>query len=199
MKEKSDRELMQLIGESHRPAFEEFYDRYIKLVYSFTLKATKGDKEKAKEIVQQVFLRICKKSYDPDKGELANWLITITRNIFIDYIRKEKNLEEKRQFLIRHESVKMADGLPSQWGNQLLNMQIEEAKSKLSEEQRRLITLLYWEGYSLKEIAALEKQPVGTIKSRLHQSLKRLRRYLGTEGGVTDEKGMRSAGGICRR
>ncbi|WP_257351679.1 RNA polymerase sigma factor [Pseudalkalibacillus decolorationis] len=192
MKDKSDRELLQLIGENHRPAFEELYDRYIKLVYSVSLKATKGDKEKAKEIVQQVFLRIwtMKKNYDPDKGKFANWLITITRNIFIDYIRKEKKLEEKRQLYTRHESLKVAEGFPRQCGNQLLNMQLEEAKSNLSEEQRRLITLLYWEGYSLKEIAAMENEPVGTIKSRLHQSLKRLRQNLGTEGGVWDEQGM---------
>lgn len=192
MENKSDLELMQLIAQKHRPAFEELYDRYIKLIYSYALKAMKGDKEKTKEIVQQVFLRIwaTKKSYDPDRGQLVNWLITITRNISIDYIRKEKKISEKKQWAVLHESIEMSEYAPGDIDNQLTKMQIEEAKSKLSEEQRRLIALLYWDGYSLTEIARFEKQPVGTIKSRLHQSLKRLRYYLGTEGGVMDDKEM---------
>lgn len=182
MKNKSDRELMQLIAQKHRPAFEELYDRYIKLIYSYALKAMRGDKEKTKEIVQQVFLRIwtTKKYYNPDRGQLVNWLITITKNISIDYIRKEKKLAKKKQRAILHESIENLRYAPQDIECQLTKMQVAEAKSKLSEEQRRLIALLYWDGYSLTEIAEFEKQPVGTIKSRLHQSLKRLRYYLET-------------------
>lgn len=192
MEDKPDLELMQLIAQKHRPAFEELYDRYIKLIYSYALKVMRGDKEKTNEIVQQVFLRIwvTKKNYDSDRGQLVNWLITITRNISIDYIRKEKKLAEKKQRAVLHESIEMSGYAPTDIDNQLTKMQIEEAKSKLSEEQRRLIALLYWDGYSLTEIAEFENQPVGTIKSRLHQSLKRLRYYLGTEGGVMNDKEM---------
>ncbi|GGJ88883.1 DNA-directed RNA polymerase sigma-70 factor [Lentibacillus kapialis] len=192
MKDKSDQELMELIVQEHRPAFEELYDRYIKLIYSYALKAMSGDKEKTKEIVQQVFLRIwvAKQHYDSDKGQLVNWLITVTRNISIDYIRKEKKLAEKQQKAILHDSIEMSGYTLRDADNQLTKMEIEEAKSKLSEEQRRLITLLYWGGYSLLEIAEFENQKIGTIKSRLHQSLKRLRYYLGTEGGMTDDKKM---------
>ncbi|WP_077324821.1 RNA polymerase sigma factor [Virgibacillus siamensis] len=192
MEDKSGLELMELIAQKHRPAFEELYDRYIKLIYSYALKAMRGDKEKTKEVVQQVFLRIWVTSnkYESDKGKLVNWLITITRNISIDYIRKEKNLEKKTQQAVLHESLKLSEYTPIDIENKLIKMQVEEAKSKLSEEQRRLITMLYWDGYSLTEIAELENQPVGTIKSRLHQSLKRLRYYLGTEGGVMNDKEM---------
>lgn len=56
MQNKSDAELMRLIKEKHRPALEELYDRYIKLVYSFAFKSTK-DQEKTRVIVQAVFTR----------------------------------------------------------------------------------------------------------------------------------------------
>jgi RNA polymerase sigma-70 factor, ECF subfamily len=55
MQNKSDAELMLLIKEKHRPALEELYDRYIKLVYQ--LRSTQ-DKEKARIIVQSVFTRL---------------------------------------------------------------------------------------------------------------------------------------------
>ncbi|WP_132747879.1 RNA polymerase sigma factor [Scopulibacillus darangshiensis] len=176
MRKKSDQELMKLIEQKHRSAFEELYDRYINLIYSYSLKITKGNQEKAKEIVQHVFLRIwtTKSRYDPNKGLLINWLITVTRNISIDFIRKEKKHEEKQQMMVA-ETVITQESKPFQ------NIHIEDAKKRLTDEQQRLIRLLYWEGYSLREIAAMEEEPIGTVKSRLHQSLKRMRQHLKTE------------------
>ena len=97
MKSKTDEELIELIVQNHRPALEELYDRYVKLVYSFSLKITKFDAEKTKEIVQQVFLRFwtTKRTYNPSQGQFANWLLTITRNIAIDSsFVKNKNIKE---------------------------------------------------------------------------------------------------------
>lgn len=50
MKSKSDEELIELIVQNHRPALEELYDRYVKLIYSFSIKITKGDTEKRKKL-----------------------------------------------------------------------------------------------------------------------------------------------------
>ncbi|PUB10112.1 RNA polymerase sigma factor [Paenisporosarcina sp. OV554] len=194
MKSKTDEELIELIVQNHRPALEELYDRYVKLVYSFSLKMTKGDGEKTKEIVQQVFLRLwtTKRTYSSAQGKFANWLLTITRNIAIDLIRKEQKhtgaiqleLNEWRQI-----PDQQTEDVPQQVSRNLLKHQIQEAKQHLSEPQRRLINLLYWEGYSLSEIAELEKKPLGTIKSRLHQTLKKLRNYFSEEtGGVRHGK-----------
>jgi RNA polymerase sigma-70 factor, ECF subfamily len=95
VKYKTDEELIELIIQNHRPALEELYDRYVKLVYSFSLKMTKGDTEETKEIVQHVFLRLwtTKSPYSSAQGKFANWLLTITRNITIYLIsKKQKNL-----------------------------------------------------------------------------------------------------------
>ena len=194
VKYKTDAELIELIIQNCRPALEELYDRYVKLVYSFSLKMTKGDIEETKEIVQHVFLRLwtSKRPYSSAQGKFTNWLLTITRNIAIDLIRKkQKNLGTTQLELTDWGQMQdqQTEDVPQLVSKKLLKQQIQEAKQHLSEPQQRLIHLLYWEGYSLSEIAKLEEKPLGTIKSRLHQTLKKLRNHLNEEtGGVQHGK-----------
>lgn len=178
MKEKNDAELMRLVRNKDGNALEELYDRYIKLVYGFVMKFCNGNEEKTKGIIQLVFLRLWTTGslYDPSQGSFVNWLLTITRNLCIDYLRKEK-----RQAFHHHEvPEEIADPVNAIEHRDHKN-EIAIAKNQLPMAQRKLIDLLYWKGYSLSEIARLEQEPLGTIKSRLHQALKGLRRYLEVE------------------
>jgi RNA polymerase sigma-70 factor, ECF subfamily len=187
MQSKSDSELMFLIKKKHRPALEELYDRYIKLVYSFIYKSTK-DKEKARVIVQAVFMRIwtTENGYDPNKGQFVNWLITITRNITIDHHRKEKR--ENAHVSIQPHHLENIPDLPrnspeDMLSRKLVREQVQKAYQYLSKNQIELIQWFYWEGYTLREIAEMNKEPIGTIKSRLHQTLKILRNHFVFEMG----------------
>ncbi|PFE48306.1 RNA polymerase [Bacillus cereus] len=182
MKEKNDYELMQLVKRNYRPALEELYERYIKLIYSFTFKFFQGNEDKTKEVVQLIFLKIwtTKSMYNPSKGNFVNWILTITRNICIDYVRKENKELLYRNFNNVYDSEKhmhIADS-ENQIEKRLHSIEIKKAKQNLSTSQKRLIDLLYWKGYSLSEIAKMEDEPLGTTKSRLHQSLKQLKKYL---------------------
>jgi RNA polymerase sigma-70 factor, ECF subfamily len=179
LEEKLDKELMALVKNKYRPALEELYDRYIKLIYGFIFKFTNGNEEKTKEIVQLVFLKLwtTKSSYNPEKGNFVNWLLTVTRNVCVDYVRKDsvhirnnKQMDLSKPIDIEDPNIDIENGL--------INSEIAKAKNKLSKPQKRLIDLLYWKGYSLTEIAKIENEPIGTIKSRLHQSLKQLKKYL---------------------
>ncbi|MGW6250646.1 RNA polymerase sigma factor [Peribacillus butanolivorans] len=170
---------MALVKNKYRPALEELYDRYIKLIYGFIFKFTNGNEEKTKEIVQLVFLKLwtTKSSYNPEKGNFVNWLLTVTRNVCVDYVRKDsihirnnKQMDLSKPIDIEDPNNDIESGL--------INSEIAKAKNKLSKPQKRLIDLLYWKGYSLTEIAKIENEPIGTIKSRLHQSLKQLKKYL---------------------
>jgi len=182
MQNRTDRELMLLVMSKQHSALEELYDRYVKLVYSFAVKAVK-DEQGAREIVQLVFTRLwtTKTGFDESKGRFINWIITITRNLTIDYLRKQR----KQMSMIRLE--------PKQWAQIPLNgehnpetelfrkwtgEQIRSAYRCLSEPQVQLMEWMYWEGYSLSEIAEKMNEPLGTIKSRLHQCLKILRHQL---------------------
>ncbi|GAA0432951.1 hypothetical protein GCM10008983_06980 [Lentibacillus halophilus] len=183
MKEKTDAELINLVNQKYRPALEEIYERYIKLIYSYVYKFSNGNEEAAKEIVQLTFLRLwtTKSSYDPSKGKFINWLLTIVRSVCIDHIRKEKKHALPNHHYDTDRTLDMADP-EDQLEEMLQDTEISKAKNRLSATQRRLINLLYWQGYSLTEIAEMENAPVGTIKSRLHQSLKQLKKHLELEG-----------------
>jgi RNA polymerase sigma-70 factor, ECF subfamily len=187
MQNKTDAELMQLIQAQHRPALEELYDRYIKLVYSFILKSTRDD-EKTRVIVQLVFTRIwtTKNGYNPEKGQFVNWLLTITRNITIDNHRKEKRdntLTTMSNGQLEYIADTSANGPEDILSQRLIRDQVQKAYQYLSKSQIDLIQWLYWEGYTLREIAEMNKEPIGTIKSRLHQALKILRNHIVLETG----------------
>lgn len=188
MKSKTDEELIELIVQNYRPALEELYERYVKLIYSFSLKMANGDPEETKEIVQQVFLKLwtTKRTYNPAQGKFPSWLLTITRNTAIDYIRKKERqpksiqLEDKEWADMRDRHT---EDVPQQVSRGFLKQEIQAAKRQLSEPHQRLLNLLYWQGYTLSEIAELEKTPVGTIKSRLNQALKKMRYFFEEETG----------------
>jgi RNA polymerase sigma factor (sigma-70 family) len=182
MRNRTDVELMQLVIDKQHPALEELYDRYVKLVFSFAMKSLR-EEQAAREIVQLVFTRLwtTKKGFDANKGHFVNWIITITRNITIDYLRKQRrqNVATRVGFQeLENTASSEADEPESIFSRIWIGQQIREAYSHLSESQVQLIEMFYWQGYSLSEISAQTNEPLGTIKSRLYQCLKILRKHL---------------------
>jgi RNA polymerase sigma factor (sigma-70 family) len=182
MRNRTDVELMQLVIDKQHPALEELYDRYVKLVFSFAMKSIR-DEQAAREIVQLVFIRLwtIKKGFDENKGHFVNWIITITRNITIDYLRKQRRQEAAVQIGLQgwgNVAISEADEPDSIFSRIWIGQQIRQAYHHLSESQVQLIEKFYWQGYSLSEISVQTNEPLGTIKSRLHQCLKILRKHL---------------------
>lgn len=185
----TDEQLLKLVIHSRSgEALEEIYDRYAKLIFSFAIKAVK-EEQAAREIVQMVFLRLwtTRKGYDPLKGAFVNWVITITRNITIDYLRKHR----KQSDTARLEESQWGEALASSTDStedivsrKWVGQQIQQAYVHLSPSQVQLVELMYWQGYSLSEIAARTNEPLGTVKSRLHQCLKLLRKHLTSLEGL---------------
>ncbi|MDF2963091.1 MAG: sigma-70 family polymerase sigma factor [Paenibacillus sp.] len=182
----SDEQLMQQIKEKQSAALRMLYERYVRLVYSFAVKSGAGrDPQFVQDIVQMVFTRIwtTEKGYDPSKGQFVNWLITVTRNVTIDQLRKQRKQERLVSFNNEMTEAELAlyygqEELQDAVSRSLLKQRIEAAYCFLSESQVQLIRLFYWEGYTLSEIAEKNGEPLGTVKSRLHQALKTLRKQL---------------------
>jgi RNA polymerase sigma factor (sigma-70 family) len=187
MRNLSDYELMQQVKRKRRKALSILYDRYASFVYSFAWKAVK-DESAARDIVQSVFLRLwtTESDYDPEKGRFSSWLITITRNITIDRIRKNRR---ETGILVKMDAEQW-ERIPDQSSmspednavRDSIRRQIRSAYRYLTEQQITLLEHFYWRGYSLSELAEIYNQPLGTVKNRLHQALKILRRHLLTEG-----------------
>ncbi|NHN28564.1 sigma-70 family RNA polymerase sigma factor [Paenibacillus sp. S3N08] len=181
---------MQLIKDKQSFALRILYDRYVRLVYSYAVKSGAGsDASFAQDVVQLVFTRIwtTDKGYDPSKGHFVNWLITVTRNITIDQLRKQRKQELLVSFdqgiaELEQTSLNARNELQEVVSRKLLKQEIEAAYRYLTVNQVLLIRLFYWEGYTLSEIADRNREPLGTVKSRLHQALKMLRKHLTPEG-----------------
>ncbi|BBH23711.1 DNA-directed RNA polymerase sigma-70 factor [Paenibacillus baekrokdamisoli] len=183
MQNLSDHELMLLVKGKRHTALSILYDRYAPLIYSFAWKALR-DESAARDIVQAVFLRLwtTESDFNPDKGRFTSWLLTITRHITTDSLRKKRRDNAGIMPYFPEELERIPDArTPSpedRAERQSFKEQIRNAYCHLSKQQILLLEHFYWQGYSLSELAAKYNQPLGTVKNRLHQTLKILRRHL---------------------
>jgi RNA polymerase sigma factor (sigma-70 family) len=85
----SDYELYQKVQEENKEALEMLYDRYEKLLFSFSYKMLK-QKDFAEEAVQDVFMKLWRKKgiYTEEKGKFSSWILTVTRNACIETAKK---------------------------------------------------------------------------------------------------------------
>ncbi|CAI6084747.1 RNA polymerase sigma factor [Cohnella sp. JJ-181] len=182
----TDYELMLLVKLKRQDALSALYDRFAGLVYSYALRSVRGE-QAARDIVQSVFVRLwtTESDYDPDKGKFTSWLITITRNITTDWLRKQRRHVEGIVPYTDEELARIPDEGASPEASverESFKGQIRGAYRHLSEPQIELLEQFYWQGFTLKELAARYGEPLGTVKNRLHQTLKVLRRHLVAEG-----------------
>lgn len=186
----TDEERIRRVANGDRLAFEQLYDQYERLVYSIALKVIR-DPHLAEEIVQDLFIKIWTHAdrYEPGRGRLSSWLINMTRNLAIDRVRTTR-ARGMVPFVRPDEPVReISDETCAALADTTVNtIYIQEAVAALSPDHRETLELAYWQGMTHPEIARRTRVPLGTVKSRLHHALSRLRNLLvtdGREGGKT--------------
>lgn len=170
-----------------RQSFEQLYDRYEKLVFSFAYRMT-NNQTMAEEITQDVFLKMWNgtNQYAENKGKFSSWLLTVTRNKSIDAMRKAKR-HSHEQILDKDSLTEQAVSteVEAEWNER--RETIQTAIAELRAEQREIIDLFYFKGFSQSKIAEHCKLPLGTVKGRIRLALKHLKVTIGQEGGVSNE------------
>ncbi|MBY6037905.1 sigma-70 family RNA polymerase sigma factor [Fictibacillus nanhaiensis] len=178
----SDWELYLQVQEENKEALERLYDRYEKLLFSFSYKMVK-QKEMAEEAVQDVFMKLWRKKgiYTEEKGKFSSWILTVTRNACIDLIRKQnKNEVEILERDIDYERAESVEETVT-WNEE--RTLLKEAVATLTEEQQDIVDLFYFRGYSQADIADKKNLPLGTVKGRVRLALKHLRKIYSDERG----------------
>jgi len=137
-----------------------------------------GNQSVAEDLVQELFVRVWNRSacFDPSKGVLGVWIMSVARNLAIDYLRSREGQFSRKMRPI--EQFANLHSAPASSGpNSFLdNLSITKtAISTLSGNQRRVLELAYFEGRSHSEIAARLHKPLGTVKSWMRSALMRLR------------------------
>ncbi|QQE80105.1 RNA polymerase sigma factor [Alicyclobacillus sp. SO9] len=173
--------------EGNAAAFEVLYNRYSALVYSFALKACES-KELAAEITQDVFVRLWTTTavYRPELSQFPTWLLTIARGIYRD---KLKSASKSAKVVTLYDTAEWEHGATSASQRTVTrNWFREDVYSVLlnmNRQEKLIIELAYFQGLTLSEIANQLEQPLGTVKTRLHRALKRLRKSMVEwEGGL---------------
>ncbi len=176
----NDEDLARRLRDREPRAMTELYDRFGRLVYSLILNIVR-DSGIAEDLAQETFLRAWTRirAFDAARGALGPWLLAIARNRAIDYVRSFQNRVERT-------SVEFDPaghpGLFSDMERDILNDQhaklLKKALANLSENQRRVIELAYYEGLSQTEMAEKLGEPLGTIKTLTRTALRELRARL---------------------
>lgn len=175
-------QLVRDIGRGDRAAFGSFYDRYAPLVFSFAMRLVQ-ERSAAEDLLQEVFLQIWREAgnYSPERGTPEAWIITITRSRGIDKLRSIRRRD--RSFVPMEGSTgNEYDGkVESSAAASDTKIMVNNALSQLSESQRRVLELAYFDGLTQSEIAERLKEPLGTVKTRMRAGLGRLREIIGAK------------------
>ncbi|MGF1508949.1 MAG: RNA polymerase sigma factor [Myxococcota bacterium] len=160
-----------------RVAFGVLYRRHAPLLLSMARRRlSHGDH--AVDLVHEVFMEAWRRvrRFDPERGPVRAWLVTILRSRLIDRLRKDlRNRETIRDEVVEGQA---SDDLVSAWPDA---MRIPSMLAELTADQRHALQLTYVQGLTMKEAADVEGVPVGTLKARVHRALARLRAVLGEE------------------
>ena len=176
-KDIAEREIIDKLRARDADAIALAYDRYGGLVYSLFVRVTR-DQTTAEDLVQELFLRVWNKGreFDPEKGVLPVWILSIARNMAIDHIRSAQTRFQTRLRPIEQTDPSSFSYKPKEPESLIDNAKaVKRALSELTSDQKRVLEMAYFEGFSQSEIAAKLQQPLGTVKSWMRSALGRLR------------------------
>jgi RNA polymerase sigma-70 factor, ECF subfamily len=178
-----DGDLVARLRRRDPSAMAELYDRYGRLCYSLILRIVR-DRGVAEDLVQEAFLRVWNRSasFDDSRGALGSWLLTISRNQALDYV---KSVQGRTWSSSGSDTERLAafTNIENEYLISAQSEQVRNAIAKLTEPQRQVIELAYFEGLSHSEMAEHIQQPLGTVKTWMRTALKVLRDEL--TAGVT--------------
>ncbi|MCX8064300.1 MAG: RNA polymerase sigma factor [Candidatus Hydrogenedentes bacterium] len=185
----SDEELALLWKKGNIKAFEEIARRHQGKLYATAYQVT-GNREDALDVTQEVLLKAYEKihQWEP-RGSFLPWLIRLTINRSIDYLRKRKRTShetlieniakvDEEEANIHH--TKPSPLMPGEVVRaKEIDERIREALTKLSRTQQTVFILRHYKGYSLNEIAEHLGCTVGSVKVHLFRAIQKLRKELG--------------------
>jgi RNA polymerase sigma-70 factor (ECF subfamily) len=182
----TDHALLLGLGRGDPAAGRAFVNRHQRRVYGLA-RSVIGDPTHAEEIAQEAFIRAWRSagSYDARVGSVSSWLLTITRNVVIDVLRTNgAQSTDPNAALFLEPSVQCVEP-PVQCvepGDSAIvandTDRVRAALRLLPDEQRRALLLAVFYGRSAREISETESIPLGTAKSRIRSSLRKVRSLL---------------------
>jgi RNA polymerase sigma-70 factor, ECF subfamily len=179
----SDAQLVTAIARYNDVALAEVYRRHGGAVFGLARRVL-GNAVEAEDVTQEIFLRLWNQPdrFDPSRGSLRSFLLAQSHARAVDSVRS-LNSRRRREGADAESTAAAAYDLQHEVWDLSLADQVSSAMSELPKEERRVIELAYFEGYTYIEVAQLLSQPEGTVKSRIRNGMRRMRAKL-VEAGI---------------
>lgn len=167
---------MQLLRRREKVAAEALYDMYSASLYGVILRIV-NEETLAEDILQETFVKIWQSfsSYSADKGRLFTWMVNIARNLSIDKIRSKDFRNQNKNQDIENNVNLIDENRSAVYKPELLG--IKELVNTLRPEQKSILELVYFKGYTHVEAADELGIPLGTVKTRLRMAILELRKH----------------------
>jgi RNA polymerase sigma-70 factor, ECF subfamily len=171
-----DSSLIQQVVNQNRAALSVLYDRYARVVYSVAYRSL-NSVEESEEVVMDVFAKIwtTAASYDSTKARVDTWIFMMTRSRVLDRLRSKQRRGKVTTAITVFDT-------PTTTNDTSLDLEIAErrqvvltALASLPAEQRQVLELAYYQGWSQREIAEHTGTALGTVKTRIRLGLEKLR------------------------
>ncbi len=173
-------ELLQAVARNDRPAFEAFYNATSERVLSVALRIT-HKMEIAEEVVGDVYLQVWRQAdrFDAARGNALAWLTMLGRSRALDTVRKNSSVPTHAAAPISEAPEAQASECPP---DMLLaveqNSALHAALAALKPDQRQLLALAYFRGYSHSELSQFTGMPLGTVKTQLRRTVSKLKKLM---------------------
>lgn len=173
----TDEALLARVARGDREAFKRVFEAYARKVKSYLVRLGAGASI-AEDLAQDAMVSVWRRaaSYDPAKAKASTWIFVIARNAWIDRLRRERvELAYRNTLTLSEES---GDEKPDAAAVRAQDEEeVQAALALLSEEQRQVVQLSFFEDRPHSEIAERLSLPLGTVKSRLRLALSKLRAH----------------------
>jgi len=172
--------ITELLKAKDKRAIEVLYDQYAPNLYGVVLKIVRSE-EIAQDVMQDAFVKVWQKAdqYDASKGTLFTWLLNIFRNKAIDKTRSKHFVNNtKTQNLpdFVYNDIQLSKSMNTD------TIGVKSMVKKLEFKYQEIIELVYFQGYTQREIEEMLNIPLGTVKSRLRIGLRELRNLFEQKG-----------------
>lgn len=167
---------MYLLKIKDTTGLDYLYTNYSKALYNIIYQVVQKE-EIAEDVLQDTFIKIWNAFdlFDTQKGRLYTWISNIARNLAIDKVRsKDYRNQTQNQDIENHVSTidsRMSSTLNPE------NIGIKALVERLKPEQKELIELIYFNGFTHSEVAEHLNMPLGTVKTRIRAAIIELRKY----------------------
>lgn len=169
-----DLELLRRVAAGDAAAFEQLYERHKTPLANFLFRMS-WDRARAEELLQDVFMNLWRTaSRFEARSAVSTYLYTMARNAYLNDARKSRHRKEAEKAPDR--AAAPEDEVDPDRAEQAAK--VKAALEELPEDEREAVVLAHYQGMPYQQIAEVQGVPIGTVKSRVHRGLQRLKEKL---------------------